>query len=65
MTRRRKTGRLYVIARNAAGRPTLQHLLLEGAASITACGQTVTLWSRAYQIDPIPEVLCLKRGCRG
>jgi hypothetical protein len=66
MARRVRRGevRMYVIARNARGRPTLQHLLLPGVASITACGQQVELWSRAYQSDPIPEVLCKKGPCR-
>ena len=54
----------YVIARGANKRPTLQHLLrMEGsngiASFMTACGREIAGWSRAYQEEAIPEVLCL------
>jgi len=64
MPRTKKLNPLYVIARNKSGRPTLQHRLLDGTASITSCGRVMELWSRAYQLKPIPEVLCKQRGCR-
>lgn len=51
----------YVIARNHSKRPTLQHLVLN-ATRFTACGVPMTDWSRAYQNEPIPAILCLK--CR-
>ena len=62
--KRVKEAALYVIARNKHGRPTLQHKLLDGTASITCCGQVMELWSRAYQTEPIPEILCKKAMCR-
>lgn len=62
--RRNRRVTLYVIARNRRSRPTLQHKLLDGAASITACGQQMTLWSRSYQTEPIEAVLCKKTACR-
>lgn len=49
---------LYVIARNASDRPTLQHRLLDGSASQTLCGVKMTDWSRSYQTEPIKSVLC-------
>jgi hypothetical protein len=62
--RRVKKAVLYVIARNKRSRPTLQHKLLDGASSITACGQQMELWSRSYQQTPIESVLCKKAPCR-
>lgn len=55
---------VYVIARNASGRPTLQHKLMPGAASLTACGTPIESWSRAYQSEPIHEVLCKREACQ-
>lgn len=54
---------MYVVARNASGRPTLQHLLLPGT-NATACGWSVLEWSRAYQAKPIEAILCRQPGCR-
>jgi hypothetical protein len=56
--------RVYVIARNAGGRPTLQHKLVDGTASVTECGTDVSSWSRAYSYKRIEEVLCKRAGCR-
>lgn len=61
---RRRVGILYVIARNGKGRPTLQHKLPEGVSSQTACGYNIEEWSRAYQVEPIPEVLCRNKACQ-
>lgn len=62
---RKKTGVLYVIARNESGRPTLQHRLSDGTSSVLDCdGRDITGWSRAYQTDAIEEVLCRKPKCR-
>jgi hypothetical protein len=62
---RRKSGVLYVIARNEHGRPTLQHKLSPGTSSLLSCStQDISQWSRAYQAEPIPEVLCRKSKCR-
>lgn len=55
---------LYAIARNAHGRPTLQHKLPIGVATQTACGTSMEAWSIAYQTKPIPQLLCRKDGCR-
>lgn len=56
--------RLYVVARTAGGRPTLQHLLPPGVGSVTACGVEMEEWSRAYMRAPVPEILCLRSACR-
>lgn len=56
--------RLYVLARNAGGRPTLQHKLVDGSSSMTACGYDCSGWSRAYMPRRIDEILCRKRACR-
>lgn len=54
----------YTIARSGGGRPTLQHRLLPGNANITACGVHVDQWSRAYQTQPIEQVLCRRVACQ-
>lgn len=51
---------MFTIARTASGRPSLQHLMEEGSWDTTACGLPVGRWSRAWQHDPIKEVLCKK-----
>jgi len=53
---------VYVIARTGAGRPTLQHLLLDDQASVTACGIDMRPWSRHFMRQPISEILCLRCG---
>ena len=55
---------MYIIARTASKRPSLQHRLVlgEDGAHITSCGLDVSMWSRAYQNKPIPQVLCVR--CR-
>lgn len=54
----------YVIARNSSGRPTLQHLLIDGQGSVTACGCDTSAWSRAYQPKAIEAILCRRSACR-
>lgn len=54
---------LYVVARNRLGRPTLQHKLLPGTSSLTACGVDMTEWSRAFQREPIHAILCKRANC--
>jgi hypothetical protein len=53
---------LYVIARTAAGRPTLQHKLVDGTSSRTDCNRDISSWSRAYMHKPIEQILC--RHCK-
>lgn len=55
---------VYLIARNAGGRPTLQHLAKDGHGEITACGVNVSAWSRSFSDKPILEVLCMRDACR-
>lgn len=52
----------YVIARTASKRPTLQHKLASDSVwpDSTECGLDITKWSRAYQAEPITEILCRK-----
>ena len=54
----------FVIARNHLGRPTLMHRLVDGQASITACGVDTSAWSRAFTRSPIEEILCKREACR-
>ena len=49
---------VYVIARTAARRPTLQHILTPGET--TACGLDVSGWTRAYQRERIGQIACLR-----
>lgn len=50
---------IFIIARTASGRPSLQHAL-SGDHVTTRCGLDTTLWSRAYQAMPISQVVCKK-----
>lgn len=51
---------MYIIARTAAKRPTLQHKLANGLMLMTLCGLDTRNWSRAYQQQPITQILCKK-----
>lgn len=51
---------IYVIARTASGRPSLQHILSAYRPGYTQCGQGTTHWSLAYQPEPLLPVLCKK-----
>lgn len=50
---------MYIIARTATKRPTLQHKI-GGLRLLTACGLDASNWSRAYQREAIPAILCKK-----
>lgn len=52
---------MYVVARNAKGRPMLQHIA--AADGYTRCGYLLTGWSREYTQFKIPVLLCKK--CEG
>lgn len=56
--------KLYVIARGMSGRPTCQHLLVDGTSSETRCGLDISGWSRSFMKLPIEAVLCKKGACR-
>lgn len=48
--------KVYVIARTASGRASLQHRLSDGSASRTLCGLVMDGWTRWYgnfRIDPV------------
>ena len=51
---------MFVIARTAHRRPTLQHRMSEEDPDHTACGIDVRWWSRAYQPVAIPQIICMK-----
>lgn len=57
---------IYVIARNAHGRPTLQHRLVMGSTypTMTGCGLVIDAWSRSYSSQRIDAVFCKRSGCR-
>lgn len=55
---------MYVVARNASGRATLEHKLVEGFQR-TGCGTDISAWSCYYTHVRIEAILCLRRGCRG
>lgn len=56
--------KLYVVARNPSGRPTLMHRLAKGDFSKTLCGRDVSRWSRAFMGRRIDEILCKHPRCR-
>lgn len=49
---------IYVVARNATGRATLQHKVDGRSSAQTVCGRSILGWSRAYQAEPIKAILC-------
>ena len=52
---------VYVIARSASGRATLQHELEHGSAEETICGRSMTGWSRHFsdtRIDVVFRLAC-------
>lgn len=61
---------MYVIARNAWGRPTVVHKALPANLDLSGCGTPMTGWSRVYfrktsSTGPIINILLCKRGgCR-
>jgi hypothetical protein len=54
---------LYVLARTARSRPTLQHRLDGFQASFTHCGLDLTGWSRSFTTTRIDVIMC--RKCAG
>jgi hypothetical protein len=50
---------VFVVARAYNGHPTLQHKMSDDGTT-TLCGRDVTMWSRAYQGNPIPQIYCKK-----
>lgn len=56
---------MFVIARGAAGRPTLIHRCEVIGADRTDCGVSMYGWSREYMAKPLWEILrCRQKGCR-
>jgi hypothetical protein len=55
---------LYVLARNGHDRPVCQHKLVEGTASLTACGEDMQPWSRQYTHTRFDVLLCKRPACR-
>lgn len=53
---------MYIIARTASKRPTLQHILYGGSVTLTLCGISARRWSRVYMGTEIPTLLC--RRCQ-
>lgn len=49
---------MYVLARNASGRPMLQHIT--AADGYTRCGYSLQGWSREYTSIKLPILLCKK-----
>lgn len=50
---------MFVIARNASGRPTLQHWMMP--SGMTACGLDTRRWPRrAYPRNNIAELYCMR-----
>jgi len=50
----------YVLARNAAGRATLQHKLVAGSSHLTLCGCDTRTWSRVFTNESWRAILCLR-----
>jgi len=55
---------MYVIARNASGRPTVQHRLNDRDNTRTGCGYDMSPWSRAYMNVKYKAVFCKLKGCQ-
>lgn len=51
---------VFVVARTHAGRPTLQHRLVDEQTHYTLCGVDVSPWSRHYMSTQIREIICLR-----
>lgn len=54
---------VYLVARTAGGRPTVQHRVSQ-VHTFTACGRDTTPWSVGYQNDKIEVIACKAPGCR-
>lgn len=44
---------IWVMGRNAAGKATLAHALIDGTASLTRCRVDVSGWSRSFVPDRV------------
>ena len=53
---------MFIMARTATKRPTLQHILHDDSFTLTLCGISALSWSRVYQDEEIPILIC--RRCR-
>lgn len=49
---------MYVMARTAKKRPTLQHVVRNPGMTLTVCGTDISSWSRVWQRKQIPILLC-------
>jgi hypothetical protein len=49
---------LWIVSRNATGRPTLCHAISSSSDALTLCGVYVAGWSRHYLVAPLPYVTC-------
>jgi hypothetical protein len=56
---------IWVLGRNAAGRPTLPHALVDGTASVTRCGLDLEQlgWSRRFIPDQVFRWLARGDDC--
>lgn len=52
----------FILARTGSGRPSLQHVLDLEDLDRSSCGLDISIWSRAYMRDAIPQILCKKCG---
>lgn len=60
----RKKWSIFVVARNAWGRPTLQHRVEDYVSDYTACGRYIGTWSRSFSDKSIEAILCKHPACR-
>lgn len=49
---------VWAIARNAGGRPMLQHAVTSTSDAYTVCGYLMAGWSRIYTGGPLPILAC-------
>jgi len=48
----------YVLSRGSRNQATLQHLLIPGSLSQTACGLEIGEWSRSYTTVKYTSIIC-------
>lgn len=51
---------VFIVARTANGRPSLQHKLSDTDVDRTECGLEIFRWSRAYTRQMVKEIICKK-----
>lgn len=49
---------VWILARNAGGRATLQHAVDSSSDGTTVCGWPIFGWSRTYTGGPLPVIAC-------